>query len=199
MPVQDNQTTFPAFAICCTDTHHVHKTKPRAKLTITDAINIFLLKTGQSTATNISRQFGVNEKTVRDIWTGRTWVRETNNLGASRPLVLKSNGRPKSRCDELLRNKRSRMQDSVPYKSALPESIHSTPSDDIQVFHKKFPETVQLSVSQSGGHQHSASPRSSTPTIDEQLYVWDTYGSSIQLEDPFRRDWPFIADHDHCV
>ncbi len=48
----------------------------------------------------------VSEKTVRDIWTGRTWSRETWHLDTSRNLQLKQLGRPKGCRDSQPRKQR---------------------------------------------------------------------------------------------
>ena len=64
--------------------------KPRTVLTKDQAIEIFRLCTSGypgapgPTATSVAKAFGVNEKTVRDIWNGRTWCEETLPLDSSR-------------------------------------------------------------------------------------------------------------------
>ena len=66
----------------------------QSKLTESEAISIHMLKptaTCPSSATTVAGAFGVNEKTVRDIWTGRTWSHATSpsSRGKKRP------GRPR--------------------------------------------------------------------------------------------------------
>ena len=80
--------------------------KPRAVLTKEQAIDIFRLSASGyttapgPTATSVARAFGVNEKTVRDIWKGRTWCDETLPLDSSRqPKPRKKTGRPMGRKD----------------------------------------------------------------------------------------------------
>ena len=75
--------------------------KPRAVLTSDQAIEIFRLSMPtesakkRPTATSVARQFGVNEKTIRDIWSGRTWDDETLTLDFNRsPKKAKKTGRP---------------------------------------------------------------------------------------------------------
>ena len=75
--------------------------KPRAVLTKEQAIDIFRLsissfpKGSRPTATSVARAFGVSEKTIRDIWNGRTWCDETLPLDLSRqPKPRKKTGRP---------------------------------------------------------------------------------------------------------
>ena len=60
--------------------------KPRAVLTSDDAIRIFRVSlpsdlsnnggyhgTKRPSAVSVAREYNVSEKTVRDVWTGRTW------------------------------------------------------------------------------------------------------------------------------
>ena len=62
--------------------------KTRAILSSEQAIEIFKIKLTNQTATRsqplspcvVARAYGVSEKAVRDIWNGRTWLRETMHL-----------------------------------------------------------------------------------------------------------------------
>ena len=80
--------------------------KTRAILTAEQAIKIFKIKLSNQTATksqilspcNVARLFGVSEKAVRDIWKGRTWLRETMHLDPARIVMaarLRPPGRPR--------------------------------------------------------------------------------------------------------
>jgi hypothetical protein len=80
----------------------------RAHLTACQAVIIFKLrvdgsflsKLAKPSAAEIGRQYGVSEKTIRDIWTGRTWKQETAHLDQGRPIsVSKGPGRPKGSKD----------------------------------------------------------------------------------------------------
>ena len=88
--------------------------KTRAKLSENQVLEIFQLKKGMSThtAAQVARQFEVSEKTVRDIWTGRTWSSETWPLDTTRVLEHKRIGRPKGRRDSKPRQHRIRREDS---------------------------------------------------------------------------------------
>ena len=76
--------------------------KPRAVLTEDQVIEIFRIslvkrspEIANFTATSVARKFGVSEKTVRDIWTGRTWYDETLPLDPHRqPKIRAKTGRP---------------------------------------------------------------------------------------------------------
>ena len=74
--------------------------KPQAVLTKDKAIEIFKISLKRSSAEKpnaslLAREYGVNEKTIRDIWTGRTWRDETQPLAIDRkPRPPVKTGRP---------------------------------------------------------------------------------------------------------
>ena len=62
-------------------------------------------------ASLIAKEFDISEKTVRDIWKGRTWRNTTRPLeSSSLPLLLVKIGRPKGARDK---KPRKRREDSV--------------------------------------------------------------------------------------
>jgi hypothetical protein len=86
--------------------------KPRAVLTEGQAIEIFHVKlmndrassqTCRTSAAELAKKYRIGEKTVRDIWKGRTWFRELMHLDPSRATMvdrLKLPGRPKGSKDK---------------------------------------------------------------------------------------------------
>ena len=95
--------------------------RPRAILTEKQAIEIFNIKgrislsahqnqllTGTS-ASSVARIYGVSERTVRDIWKGRTWCRSTLNFDSNKSAIngIKKPGRPKGSRDTKPRKKKS--------------------------------------------------------------------------------------------
>ncbi len=70
--------------------------KTRAKLSVEQVIEIFSIKDTlpASSAADIARRFGVSDKTVRDIWSGRTWCGETWHLDTTRVVEPRNIGRP---------------------------------------------------------------------------------------------------------
>ena len=80
--------------------------KSRAILTEDQAAEIFQIKLDDDrlpsnqriSSSAVGQLFGVSEKTVRDIWKGRTWIRERVHLDPSRAAIadrtLKRPGRP---------------------------------------------------------------------------------------------------------
>jgi hypothetical protein len=67
--------------------------KTRVMLTRSQAIAIYRVRLenkvpkpiGRTTAAAVARMYGVNEKTVRDIWNGRTWRKDTESVSLSIP------------------------------------------------------------------------------------------------------------------
>ena len=81
-------------------TNHTDERRPRAVLTETQVLEIFRIKLpglecspNSNVASLVASKYGVNEKTVRDIWKGRTWRRTTGQVYECRLPSLQS--RPK--------------------------------------------------------------------------------------------------------
>jgi hypothetical protein len=66
--------------------------KHRARLTEEAVLQIFACRHDKRSPTVLSNFYGVNEKTVRDIWSGRTWSKETQHLGPAREVSSKQIG-----------------------------------------------------------------------------------------------------------
>jgi hypothetical protein len=84
--------------------------KSHALLTDFQAVQIFMLKSKnaqpkrKTSAAQIGLLFGVCEKTIRDIWSGRTWDQETRHLDPTRAIIEhKSPGRPRGSRDSTKR------------------------------------------------------------------------------------------------
>ena len=201
--------------------------KPRAILTEQQAVHIFELKLRMTssnlknrslTAAGIAKVFGVNEKTVRDIWKGRTWSRETWHMDCSRQVLIKPSGRPKGSKDTRPRQQRN---------SNRQMSCHGEQPVDRLTSHSllqiaeasaarwlEYPQSNIPSMSTlTGGEDrydddhgrpvwHVCSPEggisdqhwplsASTGSIDAHLDEWAQGRKSlIELQDPFQDDWP---------
>jgi hypothetical protein len=92
--------------------------KPHGRAILTDeqAQQIFRYKPAPEDKTRkraaaLSKIYGVSVKTIRDIWSGRTWYRATCHLDQSKPLaperLQKKAGRPKGAKDSKPRAKKS--------------------------------------------------------------------------------------------
>jgi hypothetical protein len=86
--------------------------KSRSFLTKEQAIEIhsykFGIKSGRGACATIAKQYGVTPKTVRDIWSGRTWFRATCPTGETvlnPDRYQKRPGRPKGSKDRKPRQK----------------------------------------------------------------------------------------------
>jgi hypothetical protein len=68
----------------------MHKSagRPRAVLTAPQVVAIFQYRAFLRSSSKVSRMYGVSEKTIRDIWMGRTWKAATRHLDPLRPLEV---------------------------------------------------------------------------------------------------------------
>jgi hypothetical protein len=121
--------------------------KPRAILTEEQAIAIFKLKLRASDpnakpicSETVARAYNIGEKTVRDIWSGRTWNQETLHLEPSRPARrLNPPGRPMGRKDQ-----KPRKCPGVKSLRTTKQVADSTNSED--PFHDDWPNWARAEV-----------------------------------------------------
>jgi len=185
-----------------------HETrKCRAKLTGTDVIKIFELKLRSGHATEVASMFGVSEKAIRDIWTARTWAKETWHLEPSRALVIKQTGRPRGRKD----SKPRKMKASMPLRASLASCFEAQQIESgLGDSHLQLGEEDQVGLDYSFWSLQHGSERLSVPdvmqspsnlsleahrpsigiTVDEQLGEWNAdIWSNPRNADPFELDW----------
>jgi hypothetical protein len=177
--------------------------KPRARLTESDVINIFRLKAANTSATSVGRLYGVSEKAIRDIWTGRTWANETWHLDMTRALVIKHAGRPAGCRDTKPRRKRplehchANVQNSG---GEISEPILCIDHCDESMFFDLSPFTAS-----SGQTFHKEKTFASMMmSLDDQLFEWEQQNQPAQVDeqqnkpaqvdadvkaDPFTLDW----------
>ena len=168
--------------------------KTRAKLTESDALNIYHCKGSVTSAAAIAKLYGVSEKAVRDIWTGRTWSRETWHLDESRPFPTKKMGRPLGRKDSQPRKPRS-LRTIPEAQTSCDKLVHTSPesqSIDMEpVFSLAMNErpearkmyTEEVPSPACCGHDQS---------IDELLHEKTQFGFNTTFEDPFGHDWAAV-------
>ena len=77
------------------------------RLTEEDVLTIFKMKSATIFATKVAAAYNISEKTVRDIWKGRTWAKETWHLETTRTIEVKKMGRPAGCKDSRPRKTRS--------------------------------------------------------------------------------------------
>ena len=170
--------------------------KPRAKLTASDAIEIFSMRRSGVQATKLAHMYGISEKAIRDIWTARTWATETWHLEPSRELVLKQAGRPKGRADSKPRGtkniiirlcKGQLVGRSHQYFENQKNYFSSADSTAIvDVLQPPIRSVVQPERAGDAGFDVEAS---APPSLDEQLGAWDLGACSPESWDPFEQDW----------
>ena len=147
-------------SLCQALRHTLESRKTRTKLTEADALDIFHCKAQLMSAAFVSKKYGVSEKAVRDIWTGRTWSKETWHLDTSRSRPLKKMGRPVGREDAKPRKPR-----------VLPRELDTS----------KFRDAA-AAVSSHLDRHHDKS-------VDEQLHEWYLRSEvDCDFQDPFVRD-----------
>ena len=177
-----------------------HRCKPRARLTEDQVLDIFKLKGSSKYASQLGALHGVSEKTVRDIWTGRTWSLETHHLDTSRPIVIKNPGRPKGSKDSKPRKQKGQsVQNHLrqSHQSLGSNNKHSLPRsttpcelsiDESYVHDNRSDCDFKLWTGPQGPASHiSASMRRSS--VDDELHEWKEQSWCSPRTDPFRRDW----------
>ena len=150
--------------------------KPKAILTYDKVIDIFKLRpesklargAGSRASAAVAFDFGVSEKTVRDIWRGRTWHRETLHLDPCRPArVIALPGRPLGRKDSAPRRRGK--------KSKLTSrQVVSSPADETTI---NYTDTPKVKRFWSPSSSSAARRQSATPP-------------ALFFDDPFHDDWP---------
>jgi hypothetical protein len=170
--------------------------KTRAKLSVPQVVDIFQLKKDLSaqSAAQVARQYEVSEKTVRDIWAGRTWTSETWHLDTTRILHHKHIGRPKGCRDSKPRKHRSKQvvsetrQLSSKIKRIRPDdqqpgisldSARCSPSNQAPKY-EMIEKTKDNNPERRGGKNHpprkilaSTVSSSSGESVDQQLFEWE--------------------------
>ena len=156
--------------------------KPRARLAAVDAVEIFKVRRTGVQATNLANMYGVSEKAIRDIWTARTWARETWHLEPSRQMVLKQAGRPKGRTDS-----RPRPTKPAGHSNRLFENQSWPLADTANIADAhSLCIAVPLDRAEDAGNDAAAFVLRS---LDEQLGAWDLGACCPESSDPFERDW----------
>ena len=114
--------------------------KPRAVLAKDQAIDIFRLSISNDTqkikptAISVAKKYRVSEKTVRDIWTGRTWQEETLVFDLTRsPREAKKTGRPLGRKDSGPRKMKATIGN-------IRKNPQITKSASVKVLHSEYKE-----------------------------------------------------------
>jgi len=175
MMVEDSSSNLNAAS-----THSLDgfQSKLRAKLTQADVVEIFLCKHSHKSPTVVSRLCGVSEKTVRDIWSGRTRSKETQHLDPSRAVLLKKIGRPAGSKDSKPRKPRGKTTIET-----LEKEGDKSPECDGCLNHGSIAASPGLGTCDLGTSTMSLKSYLRMAdrgiSIDEQLDEWDQQGCWI--------------------
>ena len=154
----------------------LQKLKPQARLSEAQAIAIFQSRASNQSAAKVAKSYGVNEKTVRDIWTCRTWAKETWHLDPSRRVEIKRMGRPIGCRDTKPRKQKGcKLLPRTASKASDIEQLLSVKS--LQTFHQ--PLTTEEAVVNSERPCSQLREWWLIKSIDDQLYEWEQKGSWI--------------------
>ena len=191
------------FVNACGNPHRYVK-KNRSYLMGKEAVEIFQMKMQNAgakvTSTAVARAYGVSEKTVRDIWAGRTWKKETWHLDTSRPLVLKKQGRPlgsKDRTPRKIKSPAAYKAGESGTETQATEYVGAIGSNDT------LPDFYNICAVQTHAKDHAKLQNTNTdfqctstlglvlssagPTIDDLLFSWEC--TSGVPDGEFQQEW----------
>ena len=169
--------------------------RPALKTPIGDAAN-------QLRSSTVAKVFGVSPKTVRDIWVGRTWYRQTLPLDPERlntsERLSKQMGRPKGSKDKSLRSRRQRVQTEEqglnPGSSLhLPNPVVQPTASPIQ---QRELSTIDAAIASfyPDACMRSAMLHADFALARGQAHTSDAFvpgGYFPQRHDPFHNDWGY--------
>ena len=155
--------------------------KPKAILTYDKVIDIFKLRpdsklargAGSRASAAVAFDFGISEKTVRDIWRARTWHRETLHLDPCRPArAMALPGRPLGRKDSAPRRRGPRRRGKT--SKLTRRQVVSSPADETTMNNSDTSKTDRFCTSSfsSAERQRLGMP------------------PPLFFDDPFHDDWP---------
>jgi len=152
-----------------------HALKTNARLSDKQAVEIYALKAiAKISSSEVARRFHITEKAVRDIWCGKTWIRETSVLldpaeAAFKFSQLRPPGRPKG---------------IGTYQTAL--SSQKLLADHIPPWKTTSKAHGPNLASFSAESLSSCSRQESKSVAPEQ-----NFSANIPFIDSFHDDWPF--------
>jgi hypothetical protein len=165
--------------------------KQRSRLTEAEVIQIFCRWHDNKSPNVVSNLYGVNEKTVRDIWSGRTWSKETRHLDPSRALAFKKARSPTGSKDTKPRESRGLpvSTDVTPREQSTGHDVANSANDQMRGCIDKInpsskTEAVSMAslcrmLSESSAEKDlegGGAVSNRLISIDEQLYEWERQG-----------------------
>jgi hypothetical protein len=167
----------------------------RKRLSATAVIGIFIRKGGPCNASKVAKEYGISEKAVRDIWTGRTWKKETRLLDCSRLDVLQNFGRLKGRRSSQPKNSRNiQVKDDASVENILDvtrqveaDELCNEPSMARQEMEDK--EMTRMIPSTGTTALFFKLEAAAIRSLDVQLHSWERqYKTAPDFYDPFHQD-----------
>ena len=165
----------------------------------------------RSHASDLSKVYGVSPKTIRDIWIGRTWYRETCFLDRTKPVCSerldKKIGRPMGAKDMRPRSKKRptifkskqlpsyTMLDTPVALQGLAKSVSTSYKTKIDG-HRFWPRSSTFLSRSSGSSYETCGVEFGMQPIDWAAYLLDNCASLPQFTDPFHDDWAFWPRED---
>ena len=143
--------------------------------------------------------YGVSEKTIRDIWSGRTWKHATCSLSGCGSWIPKKCGRPQGSKDRMPRKAR-KTEPTACFTAITPEArVSSTESpSESEYLVTESRGLATMKVQEGVYHHHevdqsalrASSSTSAKISIDDMLFRWvDLISACSASNDPFGEDW----------
>ena len=154
----------------------------RAILTQLQAIEIFRfryecsLSMMVSSASVVAKRYGVNERTIRDIWKQRTWTHATSCLteGAD-PMAERKMGRPVGSKDTRPRKQKLSVETSISYNFSQSKQMMTICASRPRSENQESP-TESHQAQQDSEIQQLEDDREEEASIDDQLHAWADRG-----------------------
>ena len=152
-------------------------------------------------ANKVGKEFGVSAKAVRDIWTSRTWYRETLPLDPARPdaqeRLSKQVGRPKGSKD-----RKPRRQRETAIIANTPISLPQITVEPTTQFMQRIVTVRDSSKAGITGNMKDGSDQSmiaSRSFLDASIFSGldvsmpgnSKHFGCVEFSDPFHDDWPY--------
>ena len=162
--------------------------RPRAVLLKSEVISIFINYEVVRSATNMAKIYGVSEKTIRDIWTGRTWATVTCHLRKAYTQEYKDVGRPLGKRDAIRRKSR-RKQTQNRGSALIEDTIDSTIDNHFLFQHTTVSDyAAEKAMPEKNNYQDLIQIPILDKSIDQQLLEWED-DQLLYTNDPFGEDW----------
>ena len=158
--------------------------KNRSKLSLDDVITIYRARPLSLSPSKLAIVYGVSEKAIRDIWSGRTWSKDTWHTDTSMGVQIEQPDRSKPSDHEATRTKRSSLLcHKMRINGVLMGSVPPL-RNNVHIDERKDRAAAELS------NQHTPGQSFDATALDDLLLEWETRDLVGPFpEDPFHNDW----------